>query len=758
MTHLPTRHRFLLPLLLTCHVLSGPNRAIAANDGAWAVIPSAASQIHDVIAIDPANQRVFRFGGRHEVATNAVSELRIQPTPAWRFIPAQGVGPAGRDQGTLVYDAARDRLLLFGGQSAGTPQGDLWALQLGVTPTWQLLAPGAGPSPRYGHAAIYDAPRQRMIIVGGRDGAGPLADAWALDLSAPVPTWSALGSAPGAAGRNGCGAIFDAGSNRMLVHGGADASGAATASVASLDLLTDTWSILSTVVNSAFSPARYQHALALDAVHHQLIAQGGIGVNIFSGLQQDNSDTWSLDLGVAPAVWNLRNSSAILSPKGAIRGGFVDFDGSRFVLLGSSQPDVLSLASYQWGAPLFPAGNGPQFAAGGLSAGVYDSVADRFYFYMPADGAMYSAATAAQTDWAVSPGGPANRTGCAIALDSPRRRLLVIGGGGSAEVWSYALDSRIWQLLPAALPFGLDNAGAAFDAVANRVWVYGGAQAGNVLNPDLLAFDPNTNAWTLLRMKGKLLRSPRQGMSVALDGARLLVHGGRNAAGALLADTWSVTLRPRLDSSQLPTSGPVDARAEHGAVVDAARSRMLVFGGVGSAGDLSSTRALSLATNVWASLAPVGPTPGPRADAAVAFVPGLDRMLVFGGHTGYGEFGVGQYWSLSFAAPLAAQSAVAAVSASAAPAAAGLRFTHLMASSVLGVEVELDSSFPGEAVAELFDVSGRRLSSERAVVGSGRSVMIRLAGSLALPPGVYAVRVRVGSASAVRRVVLLRQQ
>ena len=756
MSHpLAARHLFLA-LLLACSVPFGPLPATAANDGSWSVIPSGASQIHDVIATDPSSQRVFRFGGRHEVATNSVSELLMQPVPAWQFVAVQGPAPASREQATLVFDSAGNRLLLYGGQIAGTPQGDLWALQLGVSPAWQLLAPGPGPGARYGHAAIYDAARQRMIVVGGRDGAGPLTDAWAFDLSAPTPAWSALAAVPGGAGRYGCGAVYVAGTSRMLVHGGADASGTATAGTAALDLLTDTWTVLPTVVNGAFSPARYLHALALDLVHNQLVAQGGIGVNIFSGFQQDNSDTWTLDLGSSPAIWNLRNSSAILSPKGVIRGGFVDFDGSRFILLGSSQPDVLSLASFQWGASLVPTGNGPAFAAGGLSAGLFDGVSNRFLFYMPTDGAMYSAATSSQTDWSVAPGGPANRTGCAVALDGPRRRILVVGGGGSSEVWSYGLDTRTWQILPAALPFGLDNPGAAFDPVANRVWVYGGVRAGNILNPDLLAFDPTANTWTVQRMKGKLLRLPRQGMSVTLDGARLIVHGGRSAAGALLADTWSIALRPRLDSALLPTSGAVDARTDHAAVLDAARGRLLVFGGTTSAGDVSSVRSLDLPTNAWSTLAPAGPLPGPRADAAVAFVPSLDRVLVFGGHTGYGEVGVGQYWSLSFATPLAAPAPVAGNVRSAAPVAGGLHLTRLTASAERGVAFELSGDLEGDAVAELFDVSGRRLAREHALVASGRSTQLRLAGGQSLAPGVYAVRVRVGSASVVRRVVLFR--
>ena len=49
----------------------------------------------------------------------------------------------------------------------------------------------AGAAARYGHSAIYDAARKRMVVFGGFDGFAPRNDARALSL-AEKPSWSAI--------------------------------------------------------------------------------------------------------------------------------------------------------------------------------------------------------------------------------------------------------------------------------------------------------------------------------------------------------------------------------------------------------------------------------------------------------------------------------------------------------------------------------------------------------------------------------------
>ena len=77
---------------------------------------------------------------------------------------------------SAVYDAANERMVIFGGDltTAPTSTSELWALRLDVSSTWTYLSPFSGtlPMPRYGHTAIYDSGRQRMVLYGGYDDSG----------------------------------------------------------------------------------------------------------------------------------------------------------------------------------------------------------------------------------------------------------------------------------------------------------------------------------------------------------------------------------------------------------------------------------------------------------------------------------------------------------------------------------------------------------------------------------------------------------
>jgi Rab9 effector protein with kelch motifs len=99
-----------------------------------------------------------------------------------------------------------------------------WALELATVPTWVQLAPqGSPPSARQGHTAIYDAAGDRMIVFGGRDATGNLNDLWVLDF-APTLSWSPLvplGEPPPA--RDQHTAVDDGANQRMLVLGGSSA-------------------------------------------------------------------------------------------------------------------------------------------------------------------------------------------------------------------------------------------------------------------------------------------------------------------------------------------------------------------------------------------------------------------------------------------------------------------------------------------------------------------------------------------------------
>jgi hypothetical protein len=123
---------------------------------------------------------------------------------------------------SMVYDEARRQLLLFGGVGTeGTsPSGDRNSTWRWDGTTWTRLAT-TGPSARYEAAVTYDATRQRVVLYGGQSGVFPnitvLADTWEWDGNA----WTQRATTgPGA--RMHQAIAFDRGRGKVVLYGGFD--------------------------------------------------------------------------------------------------------------------------------------------------------------------------------------------------------------------------------------------------------------------------------------------------------------------------------------------------------------------------------------------------------------------------------------------------------------------------------------------------------------------------------------------------------
>ena len=100
--------------------------------------------------------------------------------------PGPPVTLTARHGHSMVYDEARHQLLLFGGTGAeGTdPGGDRNSTWTWNGTAWTRLST-TGPSPRYLASMAYDAARQRVVLYGGQTGVFPnitvLRDTWEWD-------------------------------------------------------------------------------------------------------------------------------------------------------------------------------------------------------------------------------------------------------------------------------------------------------------------------------------------------------------------------------------------------------------------------------------------------------------------------------------------------------------------------------------------------------------------------------------------------
>ena len=225
--------------------------------------------------------------------------------PSWTLLGPSGLTyPLFRSGSTSVYDPSSNRIILFAGLSddaaAGDPRlNDVWvetnANGLGCTGAWSNLIPSGSPQVRSDHSAVYDAANNRMIIYGGcgavptSNGCLPIADnVWVLSNANGIggtPTWTQLfptGGPPPA--RQGHQAVYDPTTNSMIVWAGQNGGGNGCGTFSDVWVLshanglggTPNWTQLSTTGGPP--PGQYFSTAVYDSANNVLTVFGGTGL------------------------------------------------------------------------------------------------------------------------------------------------------------------------------------------------------------------------------------------------------------------------------------------------------------------------------------------------------------------------------------------------------------------------------------------------------------------------------------------------
>jgi hypothetical protein len=280
--------------------------APANGNGNWTTLIAngapgspAARDFHSAV-YDSANNRMIVFGGLNPSSTPlndvwVLSNANGQGGPAtWTQLSPSGSAPAARLLHTAVYDAANNRMIIFGGGSLTQNFSDVWVLSnangLGGTPAWtQLLPSGGPPSGVYGSSAVYDPANNIMTVFAGLNAAGTAATngVWTLSHAnglGGTPEWTnivANGAAGSPAKREFPTAVYDTANNRMIIFGGEAFSGQF-----SFSGFNDVWVL--TNANGLGTPAwtqlrvsglapdpRFTHTAVYDAINNQMMVFGG---------------------------------------------------------------------------------------------------------------------------------------------------------------------------------------------------------------------------------------------------------------------------------------------------------------------------------------------------------------------------------------------------------------------------------------------------------------------------------------------------
>jgi len=129
--------------------------------------------------------------------------------------------PAGpREYAGIAYDSDRGKAVLFGGGDYQNLLGDTWEWD-GAASTWTKMSPaGVTPRARRGHALAYDAARKKVVLFGGLAGSqapDQMEDTWTWDGAA----WTRVGTPAQThpEWRFGHRMVYDASRQRVVLYG-----------------------------------------------------------------------------------------------------------------------------------------------------------------------------------------------------------------------------------------------------------------------------------------------------------------------------------------------------------------------------------------------------------------------------------------------------------------------------------------------------------------------------------------------------------
>jgi len=329
------------------------------------------------------------------VCVVALIQAVVKAQTTW--IQAAAAGPGARAAHAMVYDSARARTVMFGGNSSGNLVNDTWEWD---GTGWSQVAT-TGPLARQHHSMAYDSLRARTVLFGG-GGAGYLGDTWEWDGS----TWTQVATT-GPSARSDSSMTYDSLRGRTVLFGGITSGGR---SGETWEWDGTTW----TQVASNGPSVRSGASLAYDSLRGRTVLFGGYGGGGSPALCGDtwewNGTSWSQVASTGPSA---RNFTAVAYD--SLRARTVLFGGSG--LGGSALGDTWAWDGTGWLQVVTP---GPLSRHGHSMA--YDQVRARTVLF----GGLVAFPNMLGDTWEMNPAGIATAqtygTGCgspAIAI-APR--------------------------------------------------------------------------------------------------------------------------------------------------------------------------------------------------------------------------------------------------------------------------------------------------------------------------------------------------
>jgi len=643
-------------------------------------------------AYDAVNNRLILNGGGNSgcgaglndtwVLTNANG---LGGTPAWiQLTPTTPANfPSDSSGGNAAYDPAHNVFMRFlqWNQTVTT-----WLLSnangLGGTPAWTQMNVSPAPSVNdwVGRGGTYDQGANTFVFFGG--GVSVASETWKLSGANGIgtPYWTKLmpgGPQPDA--RVWAGLGYTASSGRLVMEGGSKDSWNGTLEV---------WTL-----SSPFGPAA-PATLASIAVRptYATLPAGATQAFAAAGTFTDGSTrtltatdglTWATSASTVATVDPTGAATAVAAGAATITASSGSIAGTAALTV---TPPPAPQAWTQWSASPDPTYGFPAIRT--LQTSVYNTTGKRMILFAGSTGGRY---TDLNDVWVLSnadgvsgtptwrkllpTGGPPQARDAHVAVyDQANNRMIIQGGyttpgncgGVVSDAWVLTNadgtgGAPAWiQLAPTGTAPPRRYAGAAYDAVNNRLILNGGGNSGcgAGLNDTWVLTNANglggTPSWIQLSPTMPAnFPSDSSGGNAAYDPAHNVfmrfLQWNQTVTTWLLSNANGLGGTPAWTQLSASPAPSVNDWVGRGGTYDPGTNTFIFFGGGVSVA--SETWKLSgangIGTPYWTKLTPSGPQPVQRIWASLAYAPPSALLTMYGGSEDGGTNGVNEVWTLS---------------------------------------------------------------------------------------------------------------
>jgi hypothetical protein len=302
--------------------------------------PAPAARRHHAMAYDPGRERTVLFGGSASSNFDDVWEFDGE---RWERLCGAGTtctGPSARRMHALAFDEVAKTIVMFGGFDGTDLSDQLW--EWNGTSWRQRCGEGticSGPTARYGHSMMWDSNRQRIVVFGGctaGNGATCTTDTdevW--EWNGSTRDWTRrCGSGTACSGpsaRNAHGMVYDDNRGVGVMFGGCTSWGAAYCSTPSDEVWEwngSAWRRVCGTGTACSGPATLaDFAMTYDAGRGVTLIHSGVDVNIIY------FDTWEWN----GSAWTMLCGSGVncLGPSARFQHAMTyDYDQGQVVMFG----------------------------------------------------------------------------------------------------------------------------------------------------------------------------------------------------------------------------------------------------------------------------------------------------------------------------------------------------------------------------------------------------------------------------------------